>query len=487
MQSDPCRFKKAVRLAAEQGSPLGTEMLASDSKRVTTRIRFVASTLYYLSGGTPGTAFSVGLLQLADSLGVHYSTASRDLHRLEAAGVISRITHGNKLSKQVSEFTWTGFSPTPESGRATTRTDPVPETPPVKKPKPRPKNGRLMRVRIESLNRTFAQGVREHKDENAVVDYVAAGEKGVELPPVTVFACGGSMFLADGDHRVEAAVRRKQTAIKARVFEHDTADEARSKARTFAAGANAEHGVKRSDEDKRRAVRSVINEPEFKHTTNRQLAEVCKVGHMMVNQIRRELTANGTLTGPAAAGTEKRPVKIIRNFRTGFSMLLDGRVVPNAELDRVLREAGRADLIPADEGDRLDPTPNEQKGRATFYRADPFGRQIPGKLAPIFAGGKKFLHSYGVAFNTAYEAVNEALVEPWGGFLVGARPEIEATLRELIDRSRKGIPWAVCVCNDSPQPDGPACRVCGGRRWVSRNDYDSLDEAAKALFGKPRK
>lgn len=52
---------------------------------------------------------------------------------------------------------------------------------------------------------------------------------------------------------------------------------------------NAEHGLRRSHADKRRAVQMALEDPELGQCSNREIAKLCKVSHSFVNATRESL------------------------------------------------------------------------------------------------------------------------------------------------------------------------------------------------------
>ena len=141
-------------------------------------------------------------------------------------------------------------------------------------------------------------------DEATVDSYCLAMEHGAKFPAVVVFLnTEGDFVLADGFHRVEGAKRAGLTEIVAEVQpRRDTAD-ARHDAAIYAAGANALHGLRRTNADKRRAVAMVLREmPKW---SDRKIAKHCGVHHQMVGIERRALDESSTPT--ADRSIEKPP------------------------------------------------------------------------------------------------------------------------------------------------------------------------------------
>ena len=87
----------------------------------------------------------------------------------------------------------------------------------------------------------------------------------------------GKYWLADGFHRLETAKRCEIDEIHA-----DVRDGSRDDAFLYAAGANADHGLPRTNADKRKAIRTVLHLPMCSTWSGRQIAEHCRVTHPTV-------------------------------------------------------------------------------------------------------------------------------------------------------------------------------------------------------------
>ena len=60
----------------------------------------------------------------------------------------------------------------------------------------------------------------------------------------------------------------------------------------YAVGANAAHGLKRSNRCKRNAVMTLLKDPEWSGWSDREIARRCAVSDRFVNGIRAALTPN---------------------------------------------------------------------------------------------------------------------------------------------------------------------------------------------------
>src|SRR5262249_9474907 len=94
---------------------------------------------------------------------------------------------------------------------------------------------------------------------------------------------------ADGFHRVEAARHANLTEIDADVREGTQRD-----ALLFAVGANATHGLRRTNADKRRAVCLLLRDSEWGQWSDGEIARRCGVSDKFVGKVRHELSPNGS-------------------------------------------------------------------------------------------------------------------------------------------------------------------------------------------------
>lgn len=102
------------------------------------------------------------------------------------------------------------------------------------------------------------------------------------FPPVELFYDGSNYFIGDGWHRVLAWLETTISCIPARVH-----NGGKREAMLHAIGANK--GLRRTNEDKRRAVSLLLEDEEWSKWTTRQIADHCGVSHMLVVNMRKEL------------------------------------------------------------------------------------------------------------------------------------------------------------------------------------------------------
>lgn len=128
---------------------------------------------------------------------------------------------------------------------------------------------------------------REEINEDIIAEYFEAIVDGDEFPPIKLFYDGRTYWLADGFHRYHASAKAGLTVIKASVAQGTRRD-----AILHACGANATHGLRRSNADKRRAVNILLADEEWSKWSNREIAKRCGVVESYVRLLRKEASAH---------------------------------------------------------------------------------------------------------------------------------------------------------------------------------------------------
>lgn len=112
-----------------------------------------------------------------------------------------------------------------------------------------------------------------------VAGYAERMAAGDEFPPVDLFGTDGRYWIGDGWHRIMAVKQVGADSIRATAH-----DGGRHDALKYALGANAKHGHRRSNADKRRCVEIAI--AEFPTLSSRAIAELCGVDDSTVESAR---------------------------------------------------------------------------------------------------------------------------------------------------------------------------------------------------------
>ncbi len=148
-------------------------------------------------------------------------------------------------------------------------------------------NSEIIHLDLEEVRRDGGAQPRTKIDLHHIKRLEEQMEDGQEIEPVVVFYDGESYWLADGFHRWNAHRNLEIPTIRAIIYQGSRRD-----AILYSVGANADHkpALPRSRADKRRAVLSLLNDPEWKQWSDREIARVCKVDHKTVGKIRKSLT-----------------------------------------------------------------------------------------------------------------------------------------------------------------------------------------------------
>lgn len=131
---------------------------------------------------------------------------------------------------------------------------------------------------------------RAAENPATVAEYADAMQAGETFPPIVVWRVGAELHLSDGYHRLAALRKLDRATVEADVREGSALD-----LFEHALGANARHGLPRTQEDKRKAVRAALAHPELSKRSDTQIAKLCGVSQPFVSKIRQTLSGLSTL------------------------------------------------------------------------------------------------------------------------------------------------------------------------------------------------
>lgn len=132
---------------------------------------------------------------------------------------------------------------------------------------------------ISSIELDTSIQCRAAIDTGIVNEYAERMQAGDVFPPIDLYGSATQSWIGDGWHRVLAARQVGAQAIAAALHPGGRAEALR-----HALHANADHGHRRTNADKRRAVEIALRE--FGGLSSRQIAEMCGVDHKTVETIR---------------------------------------------------------------------------------------------------------------------------------------------------------------------------------------------------------
>jgi hypothetical protein len=219
------------------------------------------------------------------------------------------------------------------------------------------------RLPLDQIRTDGGTQIREAMNEATAEAYREAMASGAAFPPVTVFYDGEAFWLADGFHRLAATRRLGLSDILAEVRPGTRRD-----AILHSVGANNEHGLPRTNADKRRAVLTLLRDEEWVKSYDTDLAKLAHVSSNFVGVVRRELEEAGDIhpmnVRQGANGKTRDTSKFGRKKSTEGHATPDATVtytsvasrlaekIPTArtldETNALLREVGKALVSPTD-------------------------------------------------------------------------------------------------------------------------------------------
>lgn len=143
-------------------------------------------------------------------------------------------------------------------------------------------------LKIKDIRRDPALQPRAALSEDVAQDYADDMKAGKVFPPGLVYDDGDVRWLVDGWHRVRAVEINQGTEFEFVVRKGNRRD-----ALQHSLGINDKHGLRRSNEDKRRAVQTALADPEWGEMSSVQIARLCAVSATFVDNCRRSIPTVG--------------------------------------------------------------------------------------------------------------------------------------------------------------------------------------------------
>ena len=219
-----------------------------------------------------------------------------------------------------------------------------------------------MRLTLSAVELDNSIQCRASIDTALVNEYAERMTEGDEFPPIEVFGSKAKCWIGDGWHRVMAALQISADKIDARLNSGG-----RAEALKHALGANALHGHRRSNADKRRCVEIALRE--FPKLSSRAVAKLCGVDHKTVEGMRPEAIGEVPQSTRTTSDGRQYPAK-----RIGFVSAKDDPDSPDyvpAHERAIAAERAAIDLRERKTGRKPSPTPK----RNDFERALEDARQ----------------------------------------------------------------------------------------------------------------
>ncbi len=138
-----------------------------------------------------------------------------------------------------------------------------------------------MRLLLSQIRTDGGTQARSSINQMTVAEYAKEIKEGHRFPPIVVFYDDTSYWLADGFHRLEAyriaGFKDVEVELKLGTLRE---------AILYAVGANAEHGLRRTIQDKHHAVRMFLFDEEWSKWSDRMIAKHTVTSHPFVAKVR---------------------------------------------------------------------------------------------------------------------------------------------------------------------------------------------------------
>ena len=292
------------------------------------------------------------------------------------------------------------------------------------------------RVKIRpGVVRAYAQAMTQQRSEG-----------GLRFPAVVLFTDGQHYWLGDGFHRILAARAAGLTDFPADVRPGTQRD-----ALLYSISSNAEHGLPRTNADKRKAVLLLLADAEWGQWSDGQIARRCQVSQVFVSKLRKGASHNGY---------EMKPRKVKRG-NTVYEM-------------QARTKNGR----------KTDPDDAAQTPDAAAPACDRVGLPLPAGTAAAFASAGDFEAAHKLHVQLA--ALVDRLAQGAGG--AAYRQHVVRKVRdgkitfsspELQIFGQK-LSSAAPHCGSCPRCHAAhaglsqsSCKLCGGRGWLSKGEFDA--------------
>ncbi len=150
-------------------------------------------------------------------------------------------------------------------------------------------------------------------DQKTVAEYAELLKCETKFPPVVVFYDGTTYWLADGFHRYFAGKRIECDCIRAEVHTGTQRD-----AILYSVGANADHGLRRSNIDKQKAVLTLLEDDEWSQWSDNEIARRCGVSQPFVSKSKSSLiTAISEKSSPRTYKTKHGTIAKMNTSKIG--------------------------------------------------------------------------------------------------------------------------------------------------------------------------
>lgn len=137
-------------------------------------------------------------------------------------------------------------------------------------------------LNLQSIRIDGGTQARTAINNDLVSDYAAAMSEGTRFPEIECYFDGVDHWLVDGFHRLHSMLTLGKASAPVMVFNGTLRD-----AVLHSLGVNTGHGLRKSNDDKRKSVQTMLNDAEWCQLSDREIAKHCGCSHTLVGQLRK--------------------------------------------------------------------------------------------------------------------------------------------------------------------------------------------------------
>lgn len=318
---------------------------------------------------------------------------------------------------------------------------------------------------------------RAEIDEQHVADIADALKAGATVDPVEVYHDGSEYWLSDGFHRFHAYRHRGLTRIAAVVVKGT-----RREAILASVKANATHGLKRSNADKRKAVETLLRDDEWRKWSDRKIAEAAAVDHKTVSAVRADMESVGEIPQQKVRVTSDGKTRAVSPKPEATTADKRSEVAAVAEQVKanVAGESKEATDAPPATPTEPDPFDDDYEPAPQPSRHGPLdqeGYPVPddADLRAIFGIRPEIAQ-----LERTIHEIKRRMVEMHAAGQLSANPDrIEEHAKKLAGLARHGQAYVVCPVCKGDRTCAPQ-QACHGKGWLTKDEWNRMPEHRQA-------